>query len=1331
MHTPLRRRLRLARRALGYAVAVALVAVAVLVGVLSQLLPMVEQRPQQVSAWLSARAGQPIRFDAIHTQWTRRGPLLQFDGLRVGQGDGVRIGQAELLVSMYAGLLPGRSFTELRLRGVSLTLVRADDRTWSVQGLPSSGGSADPLGQLEKLGELQVIDSRLAIQAPSLNWSTQLPRVDLRLRVDGARVHLGAQAWARKDGNPILVAADIDRRHGTGTAFLGGQALELAQWAGVAPDLGVALNAGSGALRAWLQLQEHRVSAVDVELQLRDLLATGEPLREGDRRPQARLERLQGRARWRPTAGGWRLDVPQLQAGDAQALQEIRGVSIGTGAQLSVLAEHAQVSALFQAVALSDRLSPDLRRWLLAAKPKVGVSKLSLAGTRDGRLVQASGRLDGVAFAPVENAPGIAGLAGELQGDAQGFALTLDPRVPFVFDWPRGFGVRHDITLTGQIAGWREGSGWRVATPSLRIQGQDYAVSARGGMAFQGDGSRPRIDLAVDIDSAPVAVAKKFWVHHRMPQVAVDWLDNGLQGGRIVDGRAVVSGDLDDWPFIGNNGRFEARAKLEGAKIAFRPGWPAVEPLDADLAFIGNGFTVEGSGALLGVPIERVTAGIDDYRSGYLRVDARSATDARRLLELVRRSPLRAITPETFDNITASGQAQVDFHLQLPMRGAIAPVHSITGEVVLTDASLGDPRYQLALEQVRGTASFNEDGFRAEHLAVLRQGQAGQLDLRAGGDVRDVSKVFEGELTVPITAAELLQQTPEMKWLSPYLQGRSRWSIGVDVARAGVNAQDAGSGLHLRSDLVGTTLKLPAPLNKAEDVALPTTVSTRLPVEGGDINVAFGQLLAVKARSQNGRTGVRVQLGSSQIAEPAPDYGLVATGRTRNLDALDWISVARSSAKPAPAAASSSRPSNPGPIALPVPPAGVAADPKASAADDSLPLRRVDLQADHLRLLGSDFPQTRLQVVPGDRALQVQLDGPSLAGELRVPDEEQEAIEGELARVHWKSAAQDAPSAEASPAPVDSAAAVAQQSQDPARQAQAQDDTIDPANVPSLELDIADLRFGTAQLGQAHLRTARQPDGMVIRQLQLRAPGQRIDVEGDWKRVGQGQRTNLRSRIDSNDYGKLIAGFGVTGMLSGGQGTLNIDAAWPGSPADFALANLDGTLKVDTRNGQLVQLDPGAGRVLSLLSLTQLPRRILFDFRDLFSKGLAFNELRGNVVFGQGKARSDDMAINGPAADIQIRGTSDLKAQQFDQTIQVLPKSGNLLTVVGAVAGGPVGAAVGAAANAVLGKPLGEIGAKNYRVTGPWKDPQVDEIGRDNATPRPAAAPPPPQPPTP
>lgn len=187
MPTPFRRRLRLARRGAVYGIAIVLVCMAAVLGVASQVLPLVERHPDKVAAWLSERAGRPIAFDAVETQWTRRGPLLQLDGLRIGQGEGVRIGQAEVLVSMYGGLLPGHSFTELRLRGLSLTLQRADDGVWSVRGLPGQQTGGDPLASLEGLGELQIIDGRVAVDAPSLGLQLQVPDVDLRLRVDGDR----------------------------------------------------------------------------------------------------------------------------------------------------------------------------------------------------------------------------------------------------------------------------------------------------------------------------------------------------------------------------------------------------------------------------------------------------------------------------------------------------------------------------------------------------------------------------------------------------------------------------------------------------------------------------------------------------------------------------------------------------------------------------------------------------------------------------------------------------------------------------------------------------------------------------------------------------------------------------------------------------------------------------------------------------------------------------------------------------------------------------------------------------------------------------------------
>src|SRR5690606_18134579 len=191
-------------------------------------------------------------------------------------------------------------------------------------------------------------------------------------------------------------------------------------------------------------------------------------------------------------------------------------------------------------------------------------------------------------------------------------------------------------------------------------------------------------------------------------------------------------------------------------------------------------------------------------------------------------------------------------------------------------------------------------------------------------------------------------------------------------------------------------------------------------------------------------------------------------------------------------------------------------------------------------------------------------------------------------------------------------------------------------------------------------------------------------------------------------------GFGYGGQLDGGSGRATLDATWAGSPAAFSLLALDGSLELDARDGQLTEIEPGAGRVLGLLGLAQLPRRLTLDFTDSFERGFAFDQIHGKVRIAGATATtgSEGITIAGPAAEIGIRGSADLRARTFDQTIEVVPRTGNLLTAVGAIAGGPVGAAIGAAANAVLRKPLGELSAKTYRVRGPWKDPDVEVVDR-------------------
>lgn len=1303
-------RLRVLRRMAWYALAVVLVCVAVVLGVASQLLPLAERHPDRVAAWLSRQVGRPITFQTLKTEWTRRGPLLQLDGLQVGagdgQGEGLQIGQAEVLVSLYSGLLPGRAFTELRLRNIALEAERVEDGSWAIRGFPGQKpGGGDPLKSLDGLGELQVVGGRLHVLAPSLGWDLQLPRIDLRLRVQGHDVHAGVRLQgSRAGGEPIEAAALFDRQTGNGRAYLEGEGIQLADWSVLSGLAGVQIRGGRGDVHAWADLKAHRLSQVQADLGLQQV-----QLAALDGAGSTMFEEVRGRARFQLQADGWRLDVPQLRMGAKGGNQGLDGLTLAGGAHSALVADHLEAAPLLQALAMSDKLSPQLRNWLQQARPHAALSKLQVAGTVQGPL-RLSAKVEGLGFLPIGHAPGLTGLAGALTGDEQGVALALDDAVPLRFDWPSGFGVVHTATLRGTVAAWREGAGWKAGTPSLVVIGPDFGLDVRGDVWFQNNFTRPWLNIAADVHDTPVPAARGFWVRHLMSKPSQDWLDMAMQGGTVRNGTGLVTGDLDDWPFLHNQGLFDAGADIEGGRIRFQPDWPDMQRLDAHVRFVNNGFSLTGKGQLGEVPISRIDAGIADWHETVLKVDAAGGDDAARLLSLVRHSPLQKNYGSALKGLTASGPAKVDYRMQLPLRSNSPVERQIGGHVVLEGAHLVDSTWDLDFTDVRGSASFTDDGFDAPSLAVTRAGQPGQLALRAGEAAQDRDHVFEAQLQAPLTSDELLDRVPEITWLKAYLRGRSPWNINVGVGAPASAGGDPPVQITAQSDLVGTALQLPAPLEKPANHPLSATVAVQLPLETGRIDVSFGKLMALRAQERAGATGVRVEMGHGSIVQPVPASGLSAGGTAGSLDAAGWIAVARASGSAPADAALVKAGAATAPLSNPQAAANPALPPIAPpAASPPLKLRGIDITAQKLLLIGGVFPSTRVQVTPAQASLDVKLDGDVLSGSVHVPDDENAPVQGQLDRLFWVSATPP-PQSDAAPP---SATAPTTNAASSSKASTPVEDDLDPSALPPLELKVGELRFGDARLGDTTLRTRKVPGGLRIDTLQMRSAQQKIDVNGDWTGRGRSARTHLIAKVDSQDLGGLMDGLGFAGRVRGGTGKVDLDLAWPSSPAGFSLAELEGSAKLDAHNGALLEVEPGAGRVLGLFSLTQLPRRLMLDFRDFFSKGFAFNRVAGDVAFASGQAQTDNTVIDGPAAEIRIGGSTDLKAQTFDQTVHVLPRSGNLLTVVGAFTGGPVGAAVGAAANAVLRKPLGEIGAKTYHVTGPWKDPKVDVTEHD------------------
>src|SRR5262249_43667379 len=176
------------------------------------------------------------------------------------------------------------------------------------------------------------------------------------------------------------------------------------------------------------------------------------------------------------------------------------------------------------------------------------------------------------------------------------------------------------------------------------------------------------------------------------------------------------------------------------------------------------------------------------------------------------------------------------------------------------------------------------------------------------------------------------------------------------------------------------------------------------------------------------------------------------------------------------------------------------------------------------------------------------------------------------------------------------------------------------------------------------------------------------------------------------------------------------EMAWAGGPQAFDYPTLSGAFRVDAGPGQFIKLDPGAGKLLGILSLQSLRRRLSFDYQDLFGEGFAFDGITGAVRIQDGK--SDSVRIVGPAASVMIGGETDLARETQRLQVRVQPTLSGSLSVGAAallLANPIIGAAVGAGtllAQKIMQDPFEKMFSSEYVITGTWSDPTIERRGQ-------------------
>ena len=274
-------------------------------------------------------------------------------------------------------------------------------------------------------------------------------------------------------------------------------------------------------------------------------------------------------------------------------------------------------------------------------------------------------------------------------------------------------------------------------------------------------------------------------------------------------------------------------------------------------------------------------------------------------------------------------------------------------------------------------------------------------------------------------------------------------------------------------------------------------------------------------------------------------------------------------------------------------------------------------------------------------------------------------------------------------------------------------------DLPALDIVADKLIVNNTDLGRIELVAVNKALDWTIENLVLTGPESTIKAKGAWQNWALRPSVSVDVGVEVSDVGKYLERMGYSRVVRGATVNLEGNLSWAGSPQSIDVATLSGKLALDAKNGQFFKADPGAAKLLGVLSMQSL---LTLDFRELFRRGLAFDRVEGSADISSGVLTIRNFHMTGPSAEVKMSGEVDLVHETQRLDARVVPPVG-LGLATGAALLNPIAALWILIAQRVLKDPLGQVFAVDYTVTGTWAQPEVKRLKVETREPGPQSAP--------
>ena len=1248
-----------------YVAATVVILLAIAVGLFRLFLPRLPEYQDDIKGWASTAIGMQVEFSGMDARWGLRGPELEFydaeliqlnNGARIVAADEVRVGIGFMRLLFDRTLIVDR----LVIRDTRINVQQLEDNSFRVQGIPIDELLSDKGSNVERSVDIEIIgeDIELRFMQPGDERPHFFDIPSLNVSVDDKRI--AADSTLRlpdelgrqlKVSATQLLAVPVDER--SWDVIIDGDNIDLAGWSRLARQKH-SFESGNGDIEIAVGFDRNGISSAVAELDFEDVALAGEDFFD----VSGRLELDVSSRDWLVAANELVLAFDDHQWPESTLIVE---ASLDSDGKVVMFDTRASYLPLDDLMIVTPWLGDEHRDLLESYSPSGVVHNLRATVAdidSDEPKYNVSAELDGIGIESAAGRPGVRGFSGLIRANRAGGMLEISSRnlevsAPEIV--PRVIEVE---SADGAII-WRNSANQTtILTDSISLQSAFFDSQSNVQVVLNKDGSSPEIDLESSWSISDVAMAKLYIPTKGIKPKLYDWFQMALVSGSIPRGTTTLNGPIESFPFDDGEGRLLVEASVRNLEFKYHEAWPAAEQANLEV-IVDNArlYSVENRSLSSGNLVVDADVDIPDLRNPVLLIDSFSTGTLETIREFSQQSPIADVFGGQLDRISVSGDASFTLQLTVPLKQERLQEFEFLTKVRSNNGTLSIEGFNPPITDLIGEVTIGRELISSEGLGAQFLGEEISIDLSRSDDPAfSVVATTNGM----ITAAGIVEGLGVP--LQGLISGSSEYHTQIMFPN-GKAPEPSPLTIRIDTDLEGLAFELPQPVSKPAEAMMPLSGELRF-MPGGQIIESSGIAderiaweLAFNKPEGNWDFDRGIVAFGEEITEVADTRGLHIRGRTDTVRFQDWLNLSRSGEK------------------------------NVGAADR---IRSIDVQVDNLYLIGQHFQNHRIKVDRSALDWLVQLEGDDVTGSAFVPYD----FSGDRAMVleMEKLRLPGDPSSETSIS------------------------TLDPRKLPPIQLKATEFAFGDRYLGTVEANLERTPNGLNAVSISSKDKSSEIAGTGRWEADESdplGSHSFVSAVLTSNDVKQTMDRLNYQLGIVSEELRMEFELDWSGSPrADF-FDVLDGEVVVRVGNGQLEEVKPGAGRVFGLMSITALPRRLSFDFRDVFNKGFGFDSITGTFTINDGRTFTCDLSLEGPAADIGIVGVADLANRTYDQTAVVAANVGNSLPIVGAVVAGPQVAAALLIFSQIFKKPLQEVGQVYYGISGSWDEPEVESSDSD------------------